>query len=246
MLSRLAYAIVGCAVVAASFSGTLLALNWWSGNLSYDPLFTASIPSLPTARPQEPAPSALRASAPTPTPAVPSGNAHETTVADLPKSAGFDWYAVRGLNVSASTETSLVAGQAVLQLITTANATGHSLVAQYHGLNKNQVYRIVAWVRPEAGSNVEVEALDHPSGAPINRGLVIFDLTNKAALSTDGVRARGIEQGPGNWQKVWLDITTADGQFLVAVRPARGGSDSFQGDGRLGLILGGIQVTPQS
>jgi hypothetical protein len=220
MLSKLAYAVVGLAIVALSFSATLFALNRWTGGANNEPpLYTASIPTNAAVR--------------------------DTTIADLPKPTGFDWYVVRGLNVRASNEASVVAGQPVLQLITTPDETGHSLVAQYHGLNKNQVYRVTAWVRPEAGGNVEVAALDHPSGAPINRGLVIFDLPNKIALSADGVKARGIEQGPGNWQKVWLDLATADGQLLVAVRPARGGSDSFTGDGMLGVVLGGIQVAPQ-
>src|ERR1700741_5118269 len=79
MLSRLAYAIVGSVVVAVSFSGTLFALNWWSGNLSYDPLFTASIPSLATARPQEPAPSAR------PVPAAAAVATQDTPGGGLPK-----------------------------------------------------------------------------------------------------------------------------------------------------------------
>jgi hypothetical protein len=29
------------------------------------------------------------------------------------------------------------------------------------------------------------------------------------------------------------------------VRPTRGATDDFNGDGRLGLTLGGIQVSPQ-
>src|SRR5580704_8475612 len=95
MLSRLAYAIIGSVVVAASFSGTLFALNWWSGNLSYDPLFTASIPSLPPARPQEPAPSAR------PMPAATTVATQETPADALPKvqTRGFQWAAMAHLLV---------------------------------------------------------------------------------------------------------------------------------------------------
>ncbi len=219
MLAKLVYGIAGLAIVTGSFSATLFALQRWSGDPGADPIFTGSI-------------------------LTSSDDAKPTTLAELPKPTEFNWYAVRGLNVRASSETSAVAGQPVLQLITTSNETGHSLVAQYHGLNKNQVYRVTAWVRPEAGGNVEMEALDRPDGTPINRGLVIFDLPHMAALNTTGVRARGIEQGPGDWEKVWLDLATSDGQFLVAVRPTRGGLDSFTGDGRLGVALGGIRVAP--
>jgi hypothetical protein len=55
---------------------------------------------------------------------------------------------------------------------------------------------------------------------------------------------RDIEQHPNHWQKVWIDLTTSDGQFLVAVRPAKGGAYMFDSDGRIGVILGGIEVEP--
>jgi hypothetical protein len=220
MLSKLAYAVVGLAIVALSFSATLFALNQWTGGAAADePLYTASIPT----------PDAIR----------------DTTVADLPKLSAFDWYTVRGLNVKAANENAVLAGQPILRLLSTPNDTGHSLVAQYHGLNKNQVYRITAWVRPEAGGNVEVSALDHPSGAPVNRCIVVVDLSSRAVVSADGTKTQGVESGPGNWQKVWFDLPTSDGQFLVAVRPAKGNADSYRGDGRLGVTLGGIQMDPR-
>lgn len=218
MLSKLAYAVVGLAIVALSFSATLFALSRWTGGNNDEPLFTASILALETVR--------------------------ATKVDDLPKLAAFDWFTVRGLNVKKADESAVVAGQPVLRLVTTSNDTGHSLVAQYHGLSKNQVYRITAWVRPEAGGNVEVEALDQPSGTPVNHGVVIADLSSNKFLSVSGPRAQGVEPGPGDWRKVWIDLPTTDGQFLVAVRPAKGNADSYPGDGRLGVILGGIQMDP--
>ncbi len=220
MLSKLAYAVVGLAIVALSFSATLFALNQWSGDPDSAPLFTSSI---------------LTASA----------SAPDTALADLPKPAAFGWYVVRGLNVKTADETAVVDGQSILRLAATANDTGHSLVAQYQGLNKNQVYRITAWIRPEAGGNVEVAALDQPSGTPVNQGMVIVDLSDQKILSVNGTEAQGVEPGPGNWQKVWLDLPTSDGQFLVAIRPVKGSADSYRGDGRLGVTLGGIQMAPR-
>jgi hypothetical protein len=219
MLSKLAYGVVGLVIVALSFSATLFALNQWAGGAGDEPLYTASIP----------APETVRAS----------------DVADLPKLSAFDWFTVRGLNVKTADENAVVAGQPVLRLVSTSNETGHSLVARYHGLSKNQVYRITAWVRPDAGGNVEVEALDQPSGTPVNHGLVVADLSSNKFLSVNGPRAQGVEAGPGSWRKVWIDLATTDGQFLVAVRPAKGGTDSYPGDGRLGVTLGGIQMDPR-
>jgi hypothetical protein len=221
MLSKLAYSIVGLAIVALSFSATLFALNRWSSGPSSQPLFTSSISAA-------------------------SGNLPDTSLEELPKLAAFNWFIVRGLNVRPADERAVVAGQPILRLVATASDTGHSLVAQYHGLGRNQVYRITAWVRPEAGGNVEVSALDQPNGTPVNTGTVIFDLSARTVLNATGAKAQGMEAGPDNWQKVWLDMATSDGQFLVAIRPARGNSDSYRGDGKIGVTLGGIQMLPRN
>jgi hypothetical protein len=221
MLSKIAQAVVGLAIVALSFSATLFALNQWAGTPSNEPLFTGSI---------------LTA----------SDGMSDSAITDLPKTSAFDWYTVRGLNVRAANESAVVAGQAILRLVATPNETGHSLVAQYHGLNKNQVYRITAWVRPEAGGNVEIAALDQPAGTPVNHCLMIADLASRKILSVDGTKAQGIEPGPGDWKKVWIELPTSDGQFLVAIRPTKGDADSYRGDGRLGVILGGIQMAPRN
>jgi hypothetical protein len=240
MLSRLAYAIVGSAVVAVSFSGTLFALNWWSGNLSYEPLFTASIPSLPTSRPKEPAPSAR------PVPAAITVATQETPFNALPKieTGGFRWAGVEHLNVQPESGVSVVTGQPILRLLSTPQDGFHLLAGQFKGLNKNQVYRLTAWVKPEAGGNVQFEA--QARGQPPNHAVAIFNLASHAVLSTDGaLQERGVDQGPDGWQKVWLDVMTTDGQIDIAIRPTNGGTLTYRGDGRLGVTLGGVEANPQ-
>jgi hypothetical protein len=230
MQSKAAYVIVGFVIVALSFGATLFALNLWSDN----PILQGASESS----------AATASSAPSSRPVT----TRDTTLAELPKpgASGFIWYSVRGLNVQAVNDTPVVKDQHVLRLIATSNDDAHSLVARYRGLNKNQVYRVTSWVKSQAGGNVEMAALDQPDGNPVNNGDVIFDPSSKTFLSASGVKARGFEPGPDNWQKVWLDIATSDGQFLVAIRAARGDVLSFKGDGTLGLILGGIQVAPSS
>jgi hypothetical protein len=230
MQSKAAYVIVGLVVVALSFGATLFALNLWSGN------------------PTMPGTSESSAATASSAPSSRTAATMDTTLAELPKpgASGFIWYSVRGLNVQAVNDTPVVSDQHVLRLLATPNGDAHSLVARYGGLRKNQVYRVTSWVKSEAGGNVEMAALDQPDGNPINNGDVIFDPSSKTFLGASGVKARGFEQGPDNWQKVWLDIATSDGQFLVAIRAARGDTLSFKGDGTLGLILGGIQVAPSS
>jgi hypothetical protein len=55
-----------------------------------------------------------------------------------------------------------------------------------------------------------------------------------------------VEQGPGEWQKVWLDVATADGEFVMSFGVLSGDSMLFKGDGRLGLTFGGTVVEPRS
>jgi hypothetical protein len=241
MLSRLVYPIVGSAVVAASFSGTLFALNWWSGNLSYDPLFTASIPSLLTARPQEPAPSAR------PVPAATTVATQETPADALPKvqTRGFQWAATAHLLVRPETEPTVVAGQPVLRLVASPQDGFHTLGGQFSGLNKNQVYRVTAWVKASGGGNIQLELGDQPPGQPPHHIAAIFSLSNHTVRDGDVVvKDGGIDQGPNGWQKIWLNLVTADGNLDVTLRPANGDVLTFKGDGSLGMILGGVEANP--
>jgi hypothetical protein len=233
MLSRLAYAIVGIVVVALSFSATLFALNVWSGYPITDRLTTASIPAA----------TPVSSGAPAAT-----GIAEETSLDTLPKleGQGFSWIGVARLNIHAEPGTSVVTGQPILRLIATLQNAPHTLAGQFSGLSRNHVYRVTAWVKSQSGANVEFEVTDRPGGQVLNHAVAIFDLSSHAVQSGDGaVKARGLEQGPDGWQKVWLDVMTSDGQFLVALRPTNGASETYQGDGRLGLILGGVEAGPQ-
>ncbi len=233
--------VVGIVVVAASFSGTLLALNWWSGNLSYDPLFTATIPSFPTARPQEPAPSAR------PVPAAMTVATQEAPADTPPKvqTRGFQWAAIAHLLIRPETEPTVVAGQPVLRLVASLQDGFHTLAGQFSGLNKNQVYRVTAWVKPQSG-NIQLELGDQPPGQPPHHIAAIFSLSNHTVRDGDTViKDGGIDPGPNGWQKIWLNLVTADGNLDVTLRPANGDVLTYKGDGSLGMILGGVEANPR-
>ena len=170
-----------------------------------------------------------------------------TALSALPEPAapGFRWAVVRGLNVQAVDAEAMAGGQPVLRLTTTPNDNGHTLAVRFSGLNKNRPYRVSAWVKPVAGGNVELAAFDRPdTDKPVNNGDAVFDLSNHQVLDASGVQDRDIEQHPDYWQKVWINVATSDGQLLVAIRPISGRRLLFRGDGKLGLILGGIEVEP--
>jgi hypothetical protein len=231
MLSRLAYGIIGLVVVALSFSATLFTLNLWSGFPVSDPTSTASIPA---------AAPAAAADAP--------GATSETQFNALPKieSAGFQWAGIAHLNVQPETGASVVTGQPIMRIVATPQDGFHTLAGQFSGLNKNQVYRVVAWVKPTGGSNIELEASDQASGQPLNHAVAIFNLVSHAVVSAEGaMKERGIEKGPDGWQKIWLDLMTSAGQIVISLRPINGGAVTYKGDGRIGVVLGGVEADPQ-
>ena len=237
MLSRLSYGIVGIIVVALSFSATLFTLNLWSGYPFSDPITTASIPAAPAA-----APAVVAAAAAAP------GTTSETPFNALPKieTAGFQWAGIAHLNVQPETGTSVVTGQTIMRIVATPQDGFHTLAGQFSGLNKNQVYRVMAWVKPTGGSNIELEASDQANGQPLNHAVAIFNLTSHTVISAEGaLKERGIDQGPDGWQKIWLDLMTSAGQIVVTLRPVNGGAVTYKGDGRLGVVLGGVEADPQ-
>jgi hypothetical protein len=162
-----------------------------------------------------------------------------------PSTADFRWAALLGLNVQVINVGAVVIGQPVLRLIATPKGDRHVLAAQLTGLAKDQTYRIAAWVKAVAGGNVGLFASDRPdSQSQPNNGFALFDLGSHQVLEASGVRQRDIEQHSNAWQKVWIDLPTSDGNFLVAIRPLSGKDYQFDGDGKLGVILGGIEVKP--
>ena len=173
--------------------------------------------------------------------------AQPTATSALPEltTPGFSWFVARGLNVRALDAKPMAAGQAVLRLIATPGDDRHTLAVRVTGLAEGQTYRIAAWVKPVAGGNVELNAFDQPDAEKqLNNGQAVFDLDNHYVIEATGTTERGIEQHPDDWQKVWINLATSNGQFVVALRPAKGGAYVFDGDGRLGVILGGIEVQP--
>lgn len=224
MLSKSGYVLGGIVIFALSFVATLFVLNARANHsLTEAPPVSSAQPGM-----GHPIP--------------------ESALADLPKLEATDlhWIGIAKLNVRAQTGTPMVVGQPILLLTPTLDEGYHTLAGQVTGLNKSQAYRITAWVKPEAGGNIELEVVDSPDTSPVNHAVGIFDLTRHVVLYGSGeVNDRGIEQTPGDWQKVWLDLVTSDGKFVFTIRPSNGASDIFKGDGRFGLSLGGIEVEPK-
>jgi len=176
----------------------------------------------------------------------------ETALADLPptKTPGFTPVAVLGLNATSEEGNPVVSGQPILRLVAVPTSGRHYLAAQFTGLQKNQVYRIAAWIRGAARVKIAVEASDElkPSGGPpANYGSALFDPAARSVLSASGpLKGRGFEQGSDEWRKVWIDLATSSGDFILAVGLVSREGPEFKGDGHLGLTFGGIEVAPRN
>jgi hypothetical protein len=115
----------------------------------------------------------------------------------------------------------------------------HTLAFRVNKLIKNERYRITAWIKPQAGANFGIAARDQVAkdNGP-NNARAYFDLEDRRILSAHGNGKPGIEQ-VGAWMTVWMDLLTTDGQYVVNFYVSSGDADSYRGDGRLGIILGG-------
>jgi hypothetical protein len=151
------------------------------------------------------------------------------------------WLGIAGINAQVIPGVPVVDGQPILRLIAVQDGL-HTVAAQVAGLVKNERYRITAWVRPQAGANFGIGArdqVDKTDGS--NKARVTFDLSNRKILTSDGNARAGIEQ-VGEWLTVWIDLPTTDGQYVVNFYIYSSAQFSYPGDGKLGVILGGVAV----
>jgi hypothetical protein len=177
-----------------------------------------------------------------PTTALPLGTP-SSTVADLPglPDERFSWLGIAGINARILPGLPSVSGQAILQLIGVQDGV-HTVAARVSGLIKNERYRITAWIVPQGGANFGIAARDQADkDNGLNNGRAIFDLASLKVLLASGNVKAGIEQ-VGQWVTVWIDLRTTDGQYVVNFYLCSGGAESYTGDGRLGVILGGISA----
>jgi len=185
---------------------------------------------------------------------APSGSAiiKETALVDLPPltTSGFAFIGIRGLNAEVEVRDPVVVGQRILRLATVPTTGAHYFAARSTTLNKNQVYRITVWVKDPAGVKIEMQVSDELAprgGTPANYGNAIFDPTARTVSSSPGrLKGRGIEQGPDGWQKIWVDLATADGELVLGLGLVSKEASELKGDGPPGLTFGGIEVTARN
>lgn len=168
-----------------------------------------------------------------------------STTADLPKLSmpGFSWYALSGLNVHTIEGTAAVSGTAIIHFTAVPTGGRHSVAVQITGLEKGRTYRIAIWLKTKDRANSEIEAGDH---AAINSsyGIGLFNLNAFRSGGTPAAKP-GMAPGPAGWTKVWVDLPTANGMLFFALYVLKGGENTFMGDGKLGLTLGGMALEPQ-
>jgi hypothetical protein len=191
---------------------------------------------------------------PPPEEPAPSGPAItvQTVLADLPPSTtpGFTILGILGLNAGVEEGSPVVSGQPILRLVAVPTSGRHYLAAQFTGLDKDRVYRITGWVKGSAAVKVEMQASDELNprgGTAANYGNAFFDPAAGTVWNASGLlKGRGIEQGPDEWRKIWIDLATSSGDIIVVVGLVSRHGPEFKGDGHLGLTFGGIEVAARN
>ena len=192
--------------------------------------------------------------APLPEEPAPSGPAvtNETALAELPPATtpGFARLGVLGLNVRAEEGSPVVPGQPLLRFVAVPTTGRHYMAMQFTGLDKGQVYRATAWVKGSPAVKVEMQASDEllpRKGTPSNYGSAFFDPASQTVLNASGLlKGRGVEEGPDEWRKVWIDLPTSGDELVLVIGLAGRDGPAFKGDGHLGLTFGGIEVAPRN
>ena len=163
-----------------------------------------------------------------------------TSLAELPAlpDPRFSWLGISGMNVQGIAGVPPVTGHPILRLVAVRDGV-HTLAVRVNELVKNERFRITAWIRPQAGANLEIAARDQADkdNGP-NNARAFFDLAGRRVLSAQGNAKSGIEQ-VGDWLTVWLDLLTTDGQAVVNFYVCNGDAESYTADGKTRNHSGG-------
>jgi hypothetical protein len=162
--------------------------------------------------------------------------------AGLPFRVG--WDGVDGVNARIIGPSPVANGTLALSLIAARVPGRHRLGLQITEAPANRPIRAAVWVKVPAGARVAVNIRDgrSPSGSPLNSGMVMFDPAGRKVVSTGGNVQGSIEPGPRDWQKLMVDMRSADGVVVMYVALlGAGDADEFRGDGQQ-IIFGGIDL----
>jgi hypothetical protein len=170
-----------------------------------------------------------------------------SSLRDLPPApSGFlfrvAWDGIDGLNAKIIGPAPIAGGSLVLSLVATQTAGLHRLGLQFAGVPTNRLIQTTAWVKAPAGTRINVDVRDGKSrgGESQNSGSVAFDLAPRAILSSSGNVRAFIEQGPGEWLKLQVQMQSADG-VVVLYLGLLGPSPIPSGAGQQ-MIFGGIEL----
>ena len=107
----------------------------------------------------------------------------------------FSWVRIVGINAQVIAGVPPVTGHPILRLVALADGV-HTLAVRVNGLVKNERFRITAWIRPQAGANLEIAARDQADkdNGP-NNARAFFDLAGRRVSSAQGNAKSGIRAG---------------------------------------------------
>lgn len=98
-------------------------------------------------------------------------------------------------------------------------------------------------------TNVALKVTARPDDDRLrNNGISLFARRRNSQVLAAEMQVNGtgiMNQGFGDWKKIWIDLPISDGKFAVVLFFLDGTDYSFDGASQHEIIFGGIEAIPQ-
>jgi hypothetical protein len=183
---------------------------------------------------------------------VPPANPELQQLQTLPSPKDLKWDLAEGVTVAAASDPAKGDNLSSIQITPTGASGMHRVGVEGDFGSDPKTYHITLWLKPVGPTDATIDARGRTlinSALPADYGRAFFDLGKVAVapnkLMTDDNKFKTLSiTTDGDWKKISADMTTRDGGLYFSVGMVSKGSHVFTGAPGMGLIIGGITVTP--
>jgi hypothetical protein len=221
MLRNLAYAIVGTAIVALSFTATSYVLNRYSPGADFvDDLPTASVRPLSQTT---------------------SGRNLIVASEDF---ANARWTRYQIGAVQAAAAAAPNGTNSATRLTASTDKGRHFIYSNVAGTQPGATHAFSVYFKPENGTSIGFEFRDNPQGKYGSAQCNAPKSETDGSVTKAGDVVDGAVDNAGNgWFRCWVTMpfNLANAVVVIQVRDSKGASD-YPGDGRTGVLIWGAQL----
>jgi hypothetical protein len=222
MLRNLAYAVVGTAIVALSFTVTSYFLNRYSPEADFsDDAPTATVRAAPLAQ---------------------AMGGHNLLLASEDfANARWTRYQIGAIQSAAAPAPN--GTNAATRLAASTDKGRHFIYSNVGGMQPGAPHAFSVYFKPENGTSVGFEFRDNPQGKYGNVQCNAPKSGTDGSITKAGDIMDGAVDNAGNgWFRCWvaMPFNLANAIVVIQLRDPRGSTD-YQGDGRMGVLIWGAQ-----